>query len=289
MYLRPPRPKMSVKGTRLTASTLLLLASLLLAVSMGVSWWGASVSGGGNATVIGFEPGSDYSAQSHTNSSSQHTYISSGLVHVGELYEAVLGVGLLAMVAGFGGVLLSFGGTFTAFKSRKFLMISLLLTIISLVGAALLPGLVALGQPGAFNADSTSGFGGSGCGNSPNPCTAFWGSVSAGGSTISWGADVGWYLAIAAAVLLLVAFIQLWSTRKMPYTRDEVAAVSPYAMSAPAPPAGSPAPPMAGAPAGGTPVAPPPSASSYCPKCGNPMTYVAQYSRWYCMTERTYL
>ncbi len=126
------------------------------------------------------------------------------------------------------------------------------------------------GQPGAFNADSTSGFGGSGCGNSPNPCTAFWGSVSAGGSTISWGADVGWYLAIAAAVLLLVAFIQLWSTRKMPYTRDEVAAASPYAMSAPAPPAGSPAPPIGQCASRGTPVAPPPSASSVLPQVWQP-------------------
>ncbi|MCI4373009.1 MAG: hypothetical protein L3K02_05145 [Thermoplasmata archaeon] len=278
-----------MKGTRLTASTLLLIATLLLAASMAVSWWGASISGGGHATVIGFAPGSSYNAQGGFNGTVQQTYISAGLVHVGELYEAVLGIGLVATIAGLVSVVLSYLGAFASFKTRRTIPLSLLITLISLASAATLPILVALGQPGAFNADNTSGFGSAACGPSPNPCTAFWGSISAGGSTVSWGADVGWYLAVAAAVLLLVAFIQLWSVRNAPYARDEVRAASAYMAALPS---GSSAPPPTSSMGSATPATlsgAPSTTASYCPRCGNPMTYVSQYSRWYCMTERVYL
>jgi hypothetical protein len=281
---------------RLSASTLLLIASILLAVSMGVAWWGASVSGGGNAVTLGFLPGSSYTGTSGSTTATT-TYTSANLIHVGQLYEAILGVGLLAALTGFAGMVLGYLGAFGLFKSRAFLKITLLLTIIPFVGAALLPGLVALGQPAAFNADGASGFagGGAGCGPSPNPCTSFWGSISAGGTTASWGADVGWYLSLAAAVLLFVALLQLVLTRRQPYTRDEIWSTTPHPAPVPAPAAWlPPAPPstesMSVAPAvvGAAPAVTQPVAA-YCPRCGNPMTYIPQYSRWYCMTERVYL
>ncbi len=279
-------PKLSVKGTRLTASTLVLIASIMLAASMGVSWWGASESGGGHARVLGFEPGSAYSDQNGSLSTSQ-TYISAGLVHVGQLYEAILGIGLLATLAGFLGAILCYLGAFGALRSRKILPVSLLITLISFVATVITPVLAALGQPGAYNADGSSGLGASGCGPSPNPCTSFWGSVSAGGFTFSWGADVGWYLAIAAAVLLLVAFLQLWNTRKMPYTPEEIRAASlmapPSAAYAGSSGMQGTSMSMAATPVGAV------SSTASCPRCGKPLMYVAQYSRWYCNAEGTYL
>jgi hypothetical protein len=217
------------------------------------------------------------------------SYISAGLVHVGQLYEAVLAIGIIATIGGFVGMILSYIGAFGGFKSRKFLPVTILLTLISLVGAISAPAVVVAGQPGAFNSDNTSAFGGMGCGASPNPCTSFWNSVTTAGVTVSWGADVGWYFAVAAAVLLLVAFLLLWSTRKMPYTRTELGAagtlpnmvqLSGGGTSAPI------SPPTSGA--GGV-ATPPASTASLCPRCGNPMMYVTQYSRWYCLTERVYL
>jgi hypothetical protein len=272
------RPKLSVKSTRLSASTLILIASIMLAVSMGVSWWGASVSGGGHARVLGFQPGSSYLEENGSLTASQ-TYISAGLVHVGQLYEAILGIGVLATLAGFLGAILCYLGAFGSLKSRKFLPVSLLITLISFVAALITPILAAVGQPGAFNSDSSSGFGATGCGPSPNPCTAFWGSMSEGGFTVSWGADVGWYLAIASAVLLVVAFLQLWNTRNAPYTRNEVWAASMTAPTA-----------TSGVPTVGpsTPPGPVPS-TAICPRCGKPLVYVAQYSRWYCTAEGSYL
>jgi uncharacterized membrane protein len=286
LVTRPPRPKLSVKGTRLTASTLILIATLLLGASMGVSWWGASVSGGGHALVLGFDPGSSYTVQSQSNTTTQYTYISAGLVHVGQVYEAVLGIGVVAALAGLVSTILSYLGAFSTFKTRKIQPFALVITLVSLVAAIALPVLVTVGQPGAFNADNTSGFGSANCGPTPNPCTAFWGSMSAGGFTESWGADVGWYMGIAAAVLLLFAFIQLWGVRKMPYTRDEVRMASAYSGAVPAVAnyggnlSSGASPGSAGTPS---------SAAAYCPRCGNPMSFVTQYSRWYCLTERTYV
>jgi hypothetical protein len=280
---------MSPKGARITASTLILIAAVALVVSMGVSWWGASATGGGHAVVLGFFPGSHYEEQTNFNSSTP-SYVSSGLVHVGELYEAVLGVAVVATLAGFIGAALAYLGTFWGFKPGRHMPMTFLFALISLVGAVGMPVAVAAAQPSAFNSDSTTGFGGAGCGASPNPCSSFWNSMSANGVTVSWGADVGWYLAIAAGVLLLVAFLLLWRTRAAPQS-GSMAAGSASSTLPPAPSSGmAGGPDPAGASVPGGPSQPAPeSTASYCPKCGNPMTYVAQYSRWYCLTERTYL
>jgi hypothetical protein len=219
--LRQFVPKLTPKGTRLWASTLMLVAALLLAVSLGVSWWGASASGGGHATVLGFLPGASYQLEAGANSSTQ-SYVAAGLVHVGQLYEAILAVGVLAVLVGLATSLLSYLGALGVFRTRRMLPFTLLFGFVSLVLTAALPAMAAAGQPGAFSADSTDGFGGSGCGNSPNPCTSFWGSLKAGGITVSWGADVGWYLAIVAAVLLVLALLGWWMTRRAGYARHEV-------------------------------------------------------------------
>jgi len=82
----------------------------------------------------------------------------------------------------------------------------------------------------------------------------------------------------------------LFTTRRMPFTRAEISvASSPVAPTAAsgAGPSSPPLPPTV--PVAPSPPETPQQTASYCPKCGNPMTYVAQYSRWYCLTERVYL
>jgi hypothetical protein len=34
---------------------------------------------------------------------------------------------------------------------------------------------------------------------------------------------------------------------------------------------------------------PPPSSAPICPTCGNPLTYIQQYQRWYCYKEQKYV
>jgi hypothetical protein len=288
--VKPARPKMTPRGTRLTASTLVLIAAIVLAVSMAVSWWGASSTGGGPSLEVGFLPGSSYTFSSSmgTGTSGSQLYSNAGLVHVGHLYQAVLGVLVVAALAGFAAMVLGYLGALGTFRSRRYMQITLVLTIISAGGAILLPALVAASQPSAFTADGTgfSGAAGAGCGTGTTPCNSFWGSVSGGGTTVSWGADVGWYLSVAAAVLLVIALVQFLQTRKSPYTRDEVrpatVALPPALTGAATPP-----PPSEGTTAAASAAGPMPG--SYCPRCGSPMAWVPQYSRYFCMTERTYV
>lgn len=47
--------------------------------------------------------------------------------------------------------------------------------------------------------------------------------------------------------------------------------------------------PVAPAPAAMAAPPPPPPAGPSCPKCGNPTTYVAQYGRYYCFTDKQYV
>ncbi len=55
------------------------------------------------------------------------------------------------------------------------------------------------------------------------------------------------------------------------------------------PPAGAPmAAPPAAAPAAAA-AAPGASPAPVCPRCGTPATYIAQYGRWYCYRDQTYL
>ena len=306
--MTPPRvaPVSRAKGKLLSASTLLLIAAILLAVSLGVSWWAASISGSGETATLNFLPGSSYSGSGDLGNGSfsgTTSYASAGLVQVGNLYEAVFGLALLVAITAFIGMGLGYVGASGVFRSRAPLYVALALTVVSFLGAVLLPTFLTIAQPGAFTADSSSGaVGGSGaCGTGTSPCNSFWGSTSSGGETVSWGAGLGWYLALAAAVLLLIALIQLVAARRQPYTREEISAAS-YSMSSPqgyyvAPmspypqyPTGWAAPPV---PPANTPVAGPVSAASIptppaCPRCGNPLTFAPQYGRYYCWTCRAY-
>jgi hypothetical protein len=309
----PAPPARGAKGKRVTASTLLLIAAILLAVSMGISWWSISGSGGGSSGTVNLLPGGSYSTTGTFGGAAgtgSTTYSSVGLVKVGQLYETVLGVGLLATFAAFGAMGLGYVGAFGVFRSRIPLRITLILTLIAFVAAVLPPALLATAQPGAFKADGAAMFGGTGGGGScaagASPCNAFWGTAGTGGVTVSWGADVGWYLSIAAAVLVFVALMVLWSSRRQPFTRDELWMAAPHPSAPPpgfapwpnAPP--SPSPPgstSTSSPypsAGPSPMPPPPggfpvASVPACPRCGAPSMYVAQYYRYYCTNCRAYL
>jgi hypothetical protein len=315
--MQPPQrtPTAQARGRRLTASTLILVAAILLTVSLFVSWWTANVSGGGTNETLYFLPGYSYSATGNAGMgvfSGSQTYAAAGFTHLGQLYEVVLWVGIVSLIAAFIAAILGYIGAFGVFRSRAGHRATLVLTVVSFVTAVLLPPLVTLGQPGAFAADSNGG-----CGAGTSPCNSFWGSMTTDGVTSSWGADVGWYLALAAAVLVVVALVLFLSSRREPYTSGEIWAASaqpvapsaypaPWGLAAPNPQdlpaaqaptypqytswvppprlyATAPTPPAAPAPVAAAPATP------ACPRCGNPSAFIPQYSRYYCWSCRAYL
>jgi hypothetical protein len=218
----------TVKARRVAASSLVLIAAILLTVSMTVPWWGFVISAGGATASVNFLPGSSYSGSGTYHGltySSSATYASANLSSVGVLYEAVLGLGLTSAIAAFAGMALGYVSAIGTVRLRRPVGIAAHLTDTSFVFALALPFLVVFIQPWAYNSDSSGA--GASCGGGSNPCNSFWGSISSGGVTGTWGAGAGWYIALIATILLLVAAVLFWRSEPKLYTRDEILGVPP--------------------------------------------------------------
>ena len=76
--------------------------------------------------------------------------------------------------------------------------------------ALILPLLLVFAQPWAYNVESSNA--GASCGTGSNPCNSFWGSVTSGGVTATWGSGCGVVFAVVATILLLAALILFWAS-----------------------------------------------------------------------------
>jgi hypothetical protein len=188
------------------------------------------------------------------------------------LYEGILAITVtlmvLAIVAGIIGLVAGFQRISNAARYFTLRNLMVLLVVISLVSVVIVPVL----QPTLFNNSNPSTCNGLGGINSP--CNSFWGSATANGEQLSWGSDVGWYLAIATVVLLLSAAFVWRAAYSEPWGQGPT-----YGLVSPIPPAGlvtnSPTGPIYFPPVVYTqpplpaPSAPPPAiAERYCPRCG---------------------
>ncbi|MCI4367197.1 MAG: hypothetical protein L3K08_05555 [Thermoplasmata archaeon] len=100
------------------------------------------------------------------------------------------------------------------------------LTVVGTLMGFLAPILVAVAQPSALTADTHGA-----SAPSTGPWVSFIGSDSVQGMTITWGPTYGWYLALAAGALLLVAaflFGRQYAAQKA-LENPEVVEGAPYA------------------------------------------------------------
>ncbi|MGI0155099.1 MAG: hypothetical protein ACREDE_03035 [Thermoplasmata archaeon] len=264
---------------------MLLLAVFVLSIaSLATPWWSYSASAGGNSESVNFLPGSNYNITcaghcgGFSAGSFPYTAIGGSL---GGLYEGVLI--LVALSAVLTGLAALFGGLRVLGRSRapnarRWAFLGSGIAAVVLLGAIVW---TASAQPGAFPAGSA--LTGSGSGGA-SPATSFWGSNPAGSA--SWGAGVGWYLALASVVLIIVVIGMLLVLDRQrprePERRTSATAAPPGAVAYTAPPYASPStgptvtrPPLerngASAP---TPEALPPPAEDEsktmvpCPNCG---------------------
>jgi len=246
---------------RLSAAAIALVAGICSGISAFSAWWTLSASGTYSGT-INFLPG-DSLKGAFSGSSSTQTYASNGIGQVGALYEGVLAMTIVVMaiafIAGIIGVILAVAKSRSQSTSRAFLGLSTVVIVVSLVAVLL----VALAQPSII-AQHPAGS----CGGYPGvktPCNSFWGSVSGNGETVTWGADVGWYLEIVALVLGIAAFVVWRLSRPEPIEAPgaPVAAAVPSAVSTgvPVPAVTPPASVVETPPAA-------PVSERYCPACG---------------------
>lgn len=256
---------------RLVASVLAIVAGVCAGVSTISSWWSASASGSSGSGTLNFLPGGSATA-SIPGESVSNSYASLGLGQVGALYEGILAYCLVVMIVSFAigaiGLLWSFGKLHGPSKGSAVQTWAICLAAISLVIVILVP----LLQPDLFDRGSS----GICTGGVSSPCNSFWGSASANGETVTWGADAGWYLAIAAFVLLIAAAVTWWLAKPEPIEAPSVPTAvvvpPPASFEAPfAPPSTPPQPPPEVIVYPGSSAAPPPPtpiAGRYCPSCG---------------------
>jgi hypothetical protein len=276
-------------GRRVAAAALLALAVVLAGISLGSSWWTISTVEDGTTGYIYFLPGSSAGFNEAGNSGTQ-SYTSGELNNTGMLFQALfyLIVGALA-VAAVGCVLAFVCALHRAPKSSwstGAAATSVAALALALVGVVLVPAV----EPSLFAKDNPDNICGAFQGAGSNsPCTTFWGSLTTTHGTVTWGADLGWYLMVIALVFLVAAFVLWFSARKQPLAREVLmvvpAAAPPVASPwSPAPPA-YPGTSYSEAPSAFAPTASaaPPMTAAYaprgsdwwlCPACGTPNSVV---------------
>lgn len=223
--------------TRFVASLLLMVGVLLVLVALVTPWWSASISIGSSGTWTGYlMPGTAASSCSgdcgslYATCGGNYCYGASdnsgevwntGLSSTNGLYEGVLVLLILSLLAGFLAVLLGLRGAYGSSPGRRLTSITMAAGFVAMLFSLLALSVATLGQPSALSHDFSNNItiGGWFCATGSSPTNAFWGSNSgscAGGGlasspvTYSWGASVGWYAALLGVLLLALATLMLF-------------------------------------------------------------------------------
>lgn len=212
-------------------------AGIVFSIAAFESWFALSASESGTTVYEYFYPGSSFSVVGGGTSQSMG-YAAAGAGPVGALYEGILATMLLLAVLAFLGCVLGVLGASGRLRNpdRFNTVWGLYVTVVFV--DVILVALVPVIQPTLFG---KSNGGCTGFPSGANPCNSYWGSGTASGLSLSWGADVGWYLAIAGAAMAATALGLWWSTAKDPWGAAGRPESFSAASGAPASPPGPPA------------------------------------------------
>jgi hypothetical protein len=221
------------------AGILAILGAILILVSLGLGWYQLQFSGNGNTITANYLPGSSASISCSGSEcgfvpTGSHSYSSENMTNEGNLYMALLYMIIGAGVLGLLGAILTFLTPRLKGGMKWLPLIFVLLGLLISVGAV---AYVAVGQPGAYKSDATSG--GQAAPSGSWPGGSFSGSASQGvGGTETWGPGVGFYLGVVAVVLFLISMILMFMAWKGMKEGESMPPAAPAPATPPATPPG---------------------------------------------------
>jgi len=232
------------RGRRLVAAVIVLVGVILLIAALLMPWYTEKVSLGGGDTTVNFFPGLpsqsgsvSWSCSGGASCPSNETSYSGfipALTNVGNIAEAGFFLLIVGIIVG---VIAAAFGFMSRTNSRR-AMPATTLGLLAMILALIAPIMFAALLPGAVSNDisSTSP---QRYGSSSGPWSSFIGSTTfttpVGSASFSWGPGVGWYLGIAAFVVLLIGVVLFLMSRKEPASPAPATAPAPSA----APPSGT--------------------------------------------------
>jgi len=235
------------KGRRAIGAIVVLIGAILLIVAAFMPWYTIQASGYGNTITQNSYPGIptsngtiQYSCSgSAISCPSQTSYHDSKLDNTGNLAEAGYFMAIVGFILGLVGAILGIASRGNSRRAGPAVALAIVAMLLAIVAVGMFAGLL----PGALKNDlkSPSGSG---------PWSSFFGSANQTGfnglpvpTSDTWGPGAGWYIAIAAFIVLLIGAVLILMSRKD---------------AAPAP-VTTPAPTSTSAPAGVPPSSPPSS------------------------------
>jgi hypothetical protein len=223
------------KAMRLVGAVMIVIGAILLITALITPWYAFKTSFYGGSTTQSFYPGMpstngtiQYSCSDTPACSSQTSYNEARLNNTGTIAETGFFLLTGAIVLGVVAALFGFASRGNTRRVRPGLVFAVLTLLLAIVA----PVLFAVALPGAISNDSSNFYRPA---NTNGPWSSFIGSSSAGSrlGTISldWGPAIGWYLSIAAFVVVLVGLIVLFLNRKeTPEPTPAPASAAPDAM-----------------------------------------------------------
>jgi hypothetical protein len=210
------------------------VAAALAGASAVSAWWTIFTSTGGE---ISFRPGGTfYLYSTRVTDSAVVPFASVGLGPVEALCESILVLAVALLVLGaLLGILaaLSVLGRLRAPAARTAVRRLLVLAVVTAVFAVavapiLQPTLAERSSQGLGLCTATNG-------SSASPCHSFWGTGMGSAGHIAWGADVGWFLMLVAAVFFLLALLVALPSKPAPTPPQLADWPAPTPPSTPAP------------------------------------------------------
>ena len=201
---------MSKKG-RMVGAVIVLVGAILLVAALFMPWYTESFSASGITVGENAYPGFpstngtiQYTCSGLPSGAScepQTSYSDAKLNNSGTIAEVGFFLIIVGVIFGIIGAIIGFTSRNNPRRARS----AATMAIVAMIVAIAAVGLFAAALPTAIGQD-TPGHSGSG------PWSSFFGSTSASrfgltGGTLSWGPSIGWYLAIAAFVVLLVGMV----------------------------------------------------------------------------------